>query len=69
MQCKTDRKICGTCDYWSGNREPVFDKNGNPKLNILDRSGICNKANHRFEDQPRDYQRCCGRYSKWTEIL
>ena len=34
MQSKTDRKICGTCEFWSGKREPVFDQNGNPKINI-----------------------------------
>ena len=69
MQSKTDRKMCGTCEYWSGNREPVFDKCGRPKLNIYDRKGLCNKQAHRFSDQVREYDLCCGRYSKWTEIL
>ena len=69
MQSKTDRKICGTCEFWSGKREPVFDQNGNPKINIYDTNAICNKQDHRFADENRNCRLCCGRYSKWTEIL
>ena len=69
MQSKTDRKICGTCAFWTGNREPVFDKKGVPKVNIYDRSALCIKPGHRFTDQSRDLQANCGRYSKWTELL
>lgn len=69
MQSKTDRKICGTCQYWSGKREPVFDKESMPKVNIYDKLGICNKQGHRFTDENRRCDLCCGRYSKWTEIL
>ena len=43
MQSKTDRKMCGTCEYWTGNREPVFDAKGTPKINIYDRFGVCEK--------------------------
>lgn len=69
MQSKTDRKMCGTCEYWSGEREPVFDNQGRPKINISDRYAACNKQCHRFADENRKYDLCCGRYSKWTEIL
>lgn len=69
MQSKTDRKMCGTCEYWTGNREPVFDAKGTPKINIYDRFGVCEKQGHRFADQNRENKLCCGRYSKWTEIL
>lgn len=69
MQSKTDRKICGTCEYWTGSREPIFDAKGMPKINIYDRYAICAKQGHRFEDQNRENKLCCGRYSKWTEIL
>lgn len=69
MQSKTDRKMCGTCEYWSGSREPVFDRKGNPKVNIQEKHAVCNKQDHRFANENRWYDNCCGRYSKWTEIL
>lgn len=69
MQSKTDRKMCGTCEYWSGNREPVFDSQGRPKVNIYDKQALCNRQGHRFADENRRRELCCGRYSKWTEIL
>lgn len=69
MQSKTDRKMCGTCEFWSGNREPVFDQKGMPKVNIYDKRAICNKQDYRFADQNRDREAKCGRYSKWSEIL
>lgn len=69
MQSKTERKICGTCEYWTGNREPVFDKKGIPKVNIYDKRAICAKQGHRFSDSNRERDLCCGRYTKWSEIL
>lgn len=69
MQSKTDRKMCGTCEYWSGNREPTFDRQGKPKINIFDTHAVCNKQGHRFTDENRWRDNCCGRYFKWTEIL
>ena len=53
MQSITDRKMCDTCEYWSGKREPVFD-----------RHAICNKQDYRFADENRGCQQCCTRYSK-----
>lgn len=69
MRSKTDRVMCGTCEYWAGNREPIFDQYGNPKINILDKTAPCNKQDCKFADQIRDCQKSCCRYSKWTEIL
>ena len=40
MRSKTSRVICGTCQYWTGKREPVFDGNGNPKVDIFDEFGL-----------------------------
>lgn len=56
MQSKTDRKICGTCEFWSGKRCPTFDKNGNCKVDIVDREGAFQNQASRFIDQqrPRD---------------
>ena len=69
MISKTDRKICGTCEFWSGVREPVFDAKSNPKINIIDNYGCCCKHNSRFVDQLRKRDCYCQKYSKWTEIL
>lgn len=41
MRSKTNRMICGTCEYWVGDRKPVFDKNGTPKIDIYDSNGLC----------------------------
>lgn len=69
MQSKTERKICGTCEYWSDERELVFEQFGRPKINIYDNQSVCNRQDHRFADENRRYDLCCARYSKWTEIL
>lgn len=53
MRSKTDRKICGTCEFWIGNRIPVFDAKGIPKIDILDDYGICQNQNSRFTDEKR----------------
>lgn len=44
MRRSTEREICGTCAYWTGNRKPVFDGKGNPKIDIVDKEGICLNA-------------------------
>lgn len=69
MKSKTDRAICGTCEYWTGGREPIFDKNGTPKIDICDRTGQCQNQNSRFIDTVRKDSAKCVHYSKWTEIL
>lgn len=69
MLSKTDRKICGTCEFWCGEREPVFDEKGVPKINIISPNGICCNEHSRFTDKIRIKDRNCNRYSKWTEIL
>lgn len=69
MRRSTEREICGTCAYWTGNRKPVFDGKGNPKIDIVDKEGICLNAVSRFVDEQRNNERHCKHYSKWTEIL
>ena len=66
---KTDRKMCGTCEFWIGERNPVFDKNSIPKIFIKDKIGICQNVNCKFIDKKRKYDSSCVKYSKWTEIL
>lgn len=68
-QSKTDRKMCGTCEYWNGDREPVFNEKGIPKIQINTDEGFCEKQGSRFLDELRKYDLRCKCYSKWTEIL
>lgn len=69
LRSKTTTEKCGTCEFWNGNRNPVFDGKGNPKIDIIDDSGICENANSRFVDTIKKQTGKCCRYSKWTEIL
>lgn len=70
MRSKTDRIMCGTCQFWTGNRIPIFDQKGVPKVDILDPNGNCeNEACSRFCGQKRECQKRCKYFSKWTELL
>ena len=69
MRSKTDRKICGTCEYWTGNRVPVFDSKGTPKVDILDLYGLCENQNSKFKETSRINKYNCKYHSKWTELL
>ena len=69
MRSKTDREMCGTCEYWTGKRNPVFDKNGKPKIDILDEIGSCECYVSSMEGLPRRRDLKCKCFSKWTEIL
>lgn len=69
MRCKTDRAICGTCQYWTGRREPVFDSKGNPKVDIFDENGSCECVQSSKYEQARKKDLRCKCYYKWTEII
>lgn len=69
MISKTDRAICGTCAYWTGKRDPIFDQKGTPKIRIEDRFGGCENESSRQCGTMRENKAICGKYSKWTEIL
>lgn len=69
MVSRTDVVKCGTCEYWIGKREPVFDAKGNPKVRIDDACGECQKQESRFCDQKREQHLKCMYYSKWTELF
>lgn len=69
MRCKTDRVICGTCQYWTGAREPIFDANGNAKVNIFDEVGICECVQSVKYEQLRKKELKCRCFYKWTELL
>lgn len=68
-KCKTERIMCGTCEYWTGKREPSFNGKGEPQLTIIDEYGDCQFVNCSHIDQKRQYKNSCVCHSKWTEIL
>lgn len=69
MISKTERIICGTCEYWTGNRNPVFDKKGNPKVDIADETGQCENVMSRQYEKSRKRDASCVHFSKWTELF
>ena len=69
MQSKTERTICGTCEYWAGKRKSILDNNKQQKVRIDDRYGFCRNFNCNFTDQLRKYDLKCKNHFKWTELL
>ncbi len=69
MRSKTERVICGTCQYWTGTRVPCFDNKGVPKVDIIDDFGQCENINSKFIDKKRKNENKCKYHSKWTELL
>jgi len=61
--------MCATCEYWTGNRRPVFDHNGKAKIDIWDEEGQCECPNGSMEGFTRRKDLKCKYFSKWTEIL
>lgn len=59
MESKIDRKICGTCAYWEGNREILPQKN---KVAILDEEGICQCSISSKSGEVRRKDRFCKCY-------
>ena len=69
MAHKTDRIMCGTCEFWTGKRQPIFDRQGKPKIDIVDLLGQCENEQSKFCNQSKKKDNCCVRFSKWTELL
>lgn len=69
MQSKTDRAICGTCEFWTGERQPIFATNGVPKVNIIDKTGSCECPVGNLEGETRGCEQKCKYFSKWTELF
>ncbi len=51
MKSKTTTIKCGTCEFWTGKRAPIFDVNNNPVVDIIDSFGECQNVNSRFCDK------------------
>ena len=69
MRSKTDRIMCGTCHYWTGAREPIFDSKGNAKVDIFDAIGNCECTQSSKYEQARKKDANCKCHYKWTELL
>lgn len=69
MLSKTNREICGNCEFWSGGRVPIFTGEGVPKNNITDKFGSCINYNSKLCDKTRKNDSGCKDFSKWPEIL
>lgn len=69
MRSKTDREICGNCEHWTGERTPIFDRNGVPKNDIKSTAGDCTNPMSHFCDNKRARDYKCKHFSKWTELL
>lgn len=66
---KTDVIKCGTCEYWTGERKPIFDRHDMPKVNIIDGIGDCENQESRFCGQPRPQGLKCKAFTKWPELF
>lgn len=66
---KTTTEVCGTCENWTGERNPIFNGKSEPMLDIIDDYGNCENYSSRFCGQRRRDDNTCCHYSKWTEIL
>ena len=69
MRSKTNVKKCGTCDFWIGEREFVYDSKSVLKIDIFNERGLCNNVHSNFTDKVRSQGAKCIKYSKWTEII
>ena len=69
MASKTSTIKCGNCEYWTGKREPIFDRYDVPKNSIIDKIGNCEKEGSRFCGQSRKQGASCKCFSKWTELF
>ncbi len=69
MRSKTDRVICGTCEFWTGSRQPTFSPKGIPQIDIIDKTGCCECPVSKFDGKSRACDSYCVHFSKWTELF
>lgn len=63
MESKIDRKICGTCIYWDGQREKLPNKN---RVAILDESGVCQCPISSKSGESRKKHLLCKHYDNFN---
>ena len=63
MVSKIDRKICGTCYYWNGNREIMTD--GKLRVAIFDEFGKCECPISSKSGEVRRKDLNCMRYEQY----
>lgn len=67
MESKADRKMCGTCLYWSGPREIIYGEQ--KKVVMFEETGKCECPQSSMFKQDRYRQRSCKCYENWVENL
>ena len=68
MRGHVDRRICGNCQYWSGDRSPTHDQYGVPKNEMRSDRGICQCERGNFNGHARLKDQKCVRFEKWYEL-
>ena len=63
MESNITRRICGTCVYWNGYREPIPTKN---KVAIIDEVGRCHCPVSSKSGQERKNQLSCKCYENFN---
>lgn len=68
MRSYVDRRICGNCQYWKGEREPIRNQYGIPKNEISSETGVCRCESGNFFDCVRKSEQLCVRFEKWYDL-
>jgi len=65
MESKIDRKICGTCIYWDGQREKP---SGKDKVAILGEYGICQCPISSKSGENRKKHLVCKNHENFNDV-
>lgn len=69
MRSKRDRVMCGTCEFWTGERTPSVGNKESLTVDIKDRHGYCRNSECRHDGEMRWRDWKCVCYEKWTDLL
>ena len=62
MLTRLDRRICGTCLHWEGERRPDRNKGGFSRLFLGVEPGLCSCRYWKYFHQLRYREQCCIQY-------
>ena len=63
-----DRKVCGTCAFWSGNRE-IVSNGANVRCKNPSDEGICTNPKSQFKGKPKKADNIyCSKFIKWQFV-
>lgn len=66
MVSKLERKICGTCMFWSGKREKTNEEN--VRVVMYDEEAVCECPISSKSGELRRKDLKCKEHTKWEEI-